>query len=75
MVVALKMLKDAAVPLNVTEEAFVKSVPVRVILVPAAPTLGLKLVRVGADWVLCVVADATLLYSELPPVLLTAFTR
>src|SRR5436190_1140651 len=42
-------LKTAPVPLNVTEEAPVKFVPVMVTLLPTGPLVGLKLVTVGAD--------------------------
>ena len=49
ILVSLTMLNDiAAVPLNLTAEAFVKFVPVIVTAVPSAPLEGVKEVIVGA---------------------------
>ena len=48
MLVAVSTLSAVpAVPLNLTEVAPVKFVPVRVTVVPATPDVGVKLVRVG----------------------------
>ena len=47
-VVALLIVKIAALPLNVTDCTLIKLVPVSVTVVPTVPLVGVKLVMVGA---------------------------